>query len=57
VTIKITNLSLLGDDNIGWYVQSFLGIVFFESNNCGSVMKGICNEETRQSKIIGMFML
>jgi len=55
VTVKITNISLLGDDNIGWYVRSFLGIVFFESYNRGSVMKGIYNEETRHSGIIDMF--
>jgi len=55
VTVKITNLSLLGDESIGWYVQSFLGIVFFESNNRGSVVKGICNEEIRQSEIIDIF--
>jgi hypothetical protein len=55
VTVKIINLSLLEDDSIGWYVQSLLGIVFFESDNHGSVMKGICNEETRQSEIIDMF--
>jgi len=55
VTIKIINLSLLEDDSIGWYVQSLLGRVFFQSNNRGSIMKGICNEESRQSEIINMF--
>lgn len=55
MTVKIINLSLLEDDSVGWYVQSLLGIVFFESDNHESVMKGICNEETRQSEIIDMF--
>lgn len=32
-----------------------LGRVFFQSHSHGSVAKGICNEESRQSEIIDMF--
>ena len=53
--VKITNLNLLGGDSIGWYVQRLLGIVFCESSNHGSVMKGVCSGETRKSEIIDMY--